>query len=245
MRLDKFQPDWLGSAKKVTVGKENTTIIDANGTQEAIESRVQEIQNQVDNTTSPYEKETLQDRLAKFVGGVAIVYVGGMTEIEMKERKDRVDDALHATKAALEEGFLPGGGVALLRAAKKLYDDPELWSQTENESEAIGFTTLLEACYTPFSTILTNAGITDDKVKEINQTIVTNKDQWYGYNTRTGNYVNMFEEGVIDPTKVTRLALENAASVAGTMLTTEALVTNIIDENAPAVPGIDPSMMMQ
>ena len=245
MRLDKFQPDWLGSAKKVTVGKENTTIIDANGTQEAIESRVQEIQNQVDNTTSPYEKETLQDRLAKFVGGVAIVYVGAATEVEMKEKKDRVDDALHATKAALEEGFLPGGGVALLRASKKLYDDPELWSQTENESEAIGFTTLLEACYAPFSTILTNAGITDDKVKEINQTIVTNKDQWYGYNTRTSNYVNMFEEGVIDPTKVTRLALENAASVAGTMLTTEALVTNIIDENAPAVPGIDPSMMMQ
>ena len=169
-----------------------------------------------------------------------------MTEVEMKEKKDRVDDALHATKAALEEGFLPGGGVALLRASKELYDDPELWSYTDNESEALGFTTLLEACGTPFCTILTNAGIARDKVVEISKIVTTSKDEWHGYNTRTGQYVNMFDEGVIDPTKVTRLALENAASVAGTMLTTEALITNIKEENnAPSMPGIDPSMMMQ
>ena len=245
MRLDKFQPDWLGSAKKVTVGKDSTTIIDANGDQEKIENRVKEIQDQIDNTNSPYEKETLQDRLAKFIGGVAIVYVGGMTEVEMKERKDRVDDALHATKAALEEGFLPGGGIALLKASKRLYDDPELWSYTENENEAIGFTTLLESCAKPFEQILENAGIMEVDINAYRKEVETNKNKWLGFNTRTNQYVDMFKEGLIDPTKVTRLALENAASVAGTMLTTEALVTNIKEENAPAVPGIDPSMMMQ
>ena len=238
MRLDKFQPDWFGEAKKVTVSKDSTTIIDAKGDEESITNRVEEIKNQIDESKSPYEIETLQDRLARFIGGVAIVYVGGHTEVEMKEKKDRVDDALHATKAALEEGILPGGGIALLNASTLLVDS---LGDFEQEDQT-GFEIVISAIEQPFFKILLNAGFQWDKIGEIEQRIKTEGNLWEGYNPRTETYVNMFNEGIIDPTKVTRLALENAASVAGTMLITEAVISNKQEKGNK--PTMDPSMMM-
>ena len=240
MRLDKFQTAWFGEAKKVTVSKDSTTIIDAKGSEETINARVEEIKTQIDESKSPYEIETLQDRLARFIGGVAIVYVGGSTEVEMKERKDRVDDALHATSAALEEGFLPGGGVALLNASSMLVD--ELIHKEENSDYATGLEIIISAIEQPFFTILENAGYEVDDIGEIEKQLKETGDLWSGYNPRTQEFVNMFNEGIIDPTKVTRLALENAASVAGTMLITEAVVSNVKDKKAS--PSMDPSMMM-
>ncbi|MGB0811942.1 MAG: TCP-1/cpn60 chaperonin family protein, partial [Flavobacteriaceae bacterium] len=155
MRLDKFDPAWLGKAKKATVGKESTTIIDAHGDEEKINQRVEEIKNQIDESASPFEKEVLQDRLAKFIGGVAIVYVGGHTEVEMKEKKDRVDDALHATKAAIEEGILPGGGIALLNASKMLADSI---GDIDGKDEQTGYEIVIQAIEKPFYQILHNAG---------------------------------------------------------------------------------------
>ena len=240
MRLDKFDSAWLGKAKKVTVGKETTTIIDAQGDEEKINQRVEDIKNQIDETSSPFEKEVLQDRLAKFIGGVAIVYVGGLTEVEMKEKKDRVDDALHATKAALQEGVLPGGGIALLNASKVL---ASTIGNIDNQDEQTGYDIVIQAIEKPFYQILHNAGYAQEGIGDIEQTIVEEgEDLWAGFNPRTASYVNMFKEGIIDPTKVTRLALENAASVAGTMLLTEAVVSNIKDEKQPA--EVDPSMFM-
>jgi len=238
MRLDKFNADWLGSANKVTVGKDTTTIIDAQGEEDAIVSRVEEIKTQIDDSSSNYETETLQNRLAKFIGGVAIVHVGGLTEIEMKEKKDRVDDALHATKAALEEGILPGGGIALLNAAMILTDS--IGSQPQEYQT--GYDIVISAIERPFYKILQNAGYNNDDIGGIEQTIKEGGDTWSGYNPREEKYVGMFESGIIDPTKVTRLALENAASVAGTMLITEAVVYKKKD-NKPQAPGIDPSML--
>ena len=238
MRLDKFQTAWFGEAKKVTVSKDSTTIIDAKGSEEAITSRVEEIKNQIDESKSPYEIETLQDRLARFVGGVAIVYVGGLTEVEMKERKDRVDDALHATSAALEEGFLPGGGIALLNASTLLVDE----IGNLQEEEQIGCEIVISAIEQPFFKILDNAGYDLDRVGDIEQAIKESGNFWEGYNPRTEQVVNMFNEGIIDPTKVTRLALENAASVAGTLLITEAVVSNRKEKEK--TPSMDPSMMM-
>jgi len=238
MRLDKFNADWLGSANKVTVGKDTTTIIDAQGEEDAIVSRVEEIKTQIDDSSSNYETETLQNRLAKFIGGVAIVHVGGLTEIEMKEKKDRVDDALHATKAALEEGILPGGGIALLNAAMMLTDS--IGSQPQEYQT--GYDIVISAIERPFYKILQNAGYNNDDIGGIEQTIKEGGDTWSGYNPREEKYVGMFESGIIDPTKVTRLALENAASVAGTMLITEAVVYKKKD-NKPQAPGIDPSML--
>jgi len=240
MRLDKFDATWLGKANKVTVGKDTTTLIDAKGTEEKISARIEEIKHQIDDTVSPYEKETLQDRLAKFIGGVAIVHVGGHTEVEMKEKKDRVDDALHATKAALEEGILPGGGIALLNAATML--EGRL-NSIESKDEYKGYQIVLNACEAPFRKILLNAGFTSDKLGEIDTELQNSKDKWLGFNPRTDKTVNMFEAGIIDPTKVTRLALENAASVAGTMLITEAVVS-ITPELNKKEDSIDPNMLL-
>lgn len=224
MKLEKFNPDWLGKAKKVTVGKETTTIIDASGDEEKITARVEELKTQIDEAKSPFEKENLQDRLAKFIGGVAIVYVGGHTEVEMKEKKDRVDDALHATRAALEEGILPGGGIALLNASKML-DETEI--ETSHPDQKLGIQFVKLACRRPFIKILENAGYTNEEIADVLNKLEAAKDGWMGYNPRKGEIVNMFAEGIIDPAKVTRLALENAASVAGTILLTEAVVSNI------------------
>ena len=251
MRLDKFDSAWLGKANKVTVSKDKTTIIDAQGSSEDIEERVTEIKSLIDESNSPFEKENLQDRLGKLIGGVAVVHVGGFTEVEMKEKKDRVDDALHATKAALEEGILPGGGIALLNCGKnlvKLKEDGVF--EDLNPSEMIGVDIITEAIGAPFRQILFNAGYDQGKIDEIVKTInlKTTKigktkvqDVWYGYNSLKEDYVNMFDEGIIDPTKVTRLALENAVSVAGTMLTTSAVVSINKEDEKDA---IDPAQQM-
>ncbi len=245
MRLDKFQTDWLGSANKVTVGKDVTTIIDAKGDDDAINNRVEEIKNQIDQSTSPFDKETLQNRLAKFLGGVAIVHVGGHTEVEMKEKKDRVDDALHATQAALEEGILPGGGIALLNAGLWLTDtlNNELDDSPKPEGDKLtGYDIVINACERPFYKILENAGYPTPKIGDIEEQIKSNGSEWFGYNPREEDFFDMFKEGIIDPTKVTRLALENAASVAGTLLITEAVVSKgkSKKDTAPA----DPSQML-
>jgi chaperonin GroEL len=225
MRLDKFNPEWLGQARKVTVGKDDTTIVDGKGDAEAIEARVEEIKSLIDNSKSPFEKETLQDRLGRLVGGVAIVHVGGQSELEMKEKKDRVEDALHATKAALEEGILPGGGVALLNAADSMEIPADL-----NSSEAVGYGILMTAIQRPFETILSNAGYDAHKIHDIADEIVGSDNFWHGYNLRSEAYVDMFAEGIIDPAKVTRLALENASSIARTMLTTECVISNVKED---------------
>ena len=243
MRLDKFNPDWLGKAGKVTVGKETTTIIDAKGTEESIDHKVNEIRQQIDDSNSPYEIEKLQERLAAFVGGVAIVHVGGHTEVEMKEKKDRVDDALSATKAALEEGILPGGGIALLNAANYLTETRANKELTDDEN--IGYDILTSAIERPFFKILENAGYDEDSIENIETTVKESNERWSGFNPRTEEYVNMYDSGIIDPTKVTRLALENAASVAGTMLITEAVVYKVPgDGNDEGTPGIDPNMLL-
>ena len=239
MRLDKFDIKWLGKATKATVTKDTTTIIDALGEEEQISNRVSDIKTLIEESNSPFEKENLQDRLAKFLGGVAIVHVGGHTEVEMKEKKDRVDDALHATKAALQEGILPGGGIALLNAALHLTG---LIGGVAEESQ-IGYDIVVNAIERPFYKILLNAGFNNDHIGELEESIKESGDQWVGYNPRTEKIVNMFEEGIIDPTKVTRLSLENAASVAGTLLITEAVVSKGKDKKE-AAPGMDPSMLM-
>ena len=239
MRLDKFDPSWLGKANKVTVGKDSTTIIDAKGDEEKISSRIDDIKNQIDNSNSPYEKEKLQERLAAFIGGVAIVHVGGHTEVEMKEKKDRVDDALHATRAALEEGLLPGGGIALLNGSMVLV---EQIGDLEGDQQ-IGYDIIISALERPFYKILENAGYSNDEIGDIELNVKEDGSFWFGYNPREEDYFDMFKEGIIDPTKVTRLALENAASVAGTLLITEAVVTKNKDKNeAPA--GVDPNMLL-
>ena len=246
MRLDKFNMDWLGTATKVTVGKDTTTIIDANGSEESIKERVDEIKAQIDDTVSPYDKEKLQERLSKFMGGISIVHVGGNTELEMKEKKDRVEDALHATKAAIEEGFLPGGGTALLYAAQWLTETLQNPDQPEITGDKLtGYDIVVSACERPFYKILENAGYSLDQIGDIELTLKEDGNFWYGYNPKEDDYFDMFKEGIIDPTKVTRLALENAASIASTMLITEAVVSKVpSEEKDPSTPGIDPSMLM-
>jgi len=239
MRLEKFDVKWLGSANKITVGKDATTIIDAKGDEEAITQRIEEIKTQIDETVSPYEKENLQNRLAKFMGGVAVVHVGGHTEVEMKEKKDRVDDALHATKAALEEGILPGGGIALLNASEMLTSQPG----DETGDEEVGFEIIASALQRPFAKILENAGKSAQNIEDLKDRILSEGDFWFGFNPREEDFFNMFKEGIIDPTKVTRLALENAASVAGTLLITEAVVSKG-KEKKDLGGGIDPNMLM-
>jgi len=241
MRLEKFDTEWLGKANKATISKESTTIIDAQGSEESINQRIALLKDLIEESQSPFEKENLQSRLAKFIGGVAVVNVGGHTEIEMKEKRDRVEDALHATKAALEEGVLPGGGIALCNAAMKLTFEIE---DVENEDERKGYDIIINACEQPFFKILSNAGYNKNDITDIEVKIKETGDEWDGYNPRADKYVNMFTEGIIDPTKVTRLALENAASVAGTLLITEAVVSKGKEkENKPAG-GVDPSMLL-
>jgi len=239
MRLDKFDSAWLGTAKKVVVGKETATIIDAQGEEEAIHSRVEELKSQIDESSSNYEIENLQERLAAFIGGVAIVHVGGHTEVEMKEKKDRVDDALHPTKAALEEGILPGGGIALLNASKYLSG---IIGDISVKDQQTGYDIVIQSIEKPFFQILENAGYSNVNAGDVEESVLTSEgDTWAGYDPRKEEVVNMLEAGIIDPTKVTRLALENAASVAGTMLITETVISNIKEKENK---GIDPNMMM-
>ena len=239
MRLDKFDSDWLGKAGKVTVTKDKTTIIDAKGSEESINQRVAMLRDLIEESNSPFEKENLQDRLGKMIGGVAMVHVGGHTEVEMKEKKDRVDDALHATKAALEEGILPGGGIALLNAGTALREAKAKGKFKKlTSSELIGVDILTEAIERPFYQILYNAGYDEAKIEGIRETLnQKSRDKWYGYNSRAEDFANMFKEGIIDPTKVTRLALENAVSVAGTLLITEAVVSIQEDETEKEDPA--------
>ena len=218
MRLDKTTFDQLGTCRGVTVEKEKTTIVDGNGTEEIITSRLEEIKDQINRAESNYAVEQLQNRLAKMAGGVAVINVGGFTETEMKERKDRVDDALHATRAALDEGIVAGGGVALLEARAKLVEANQLVCEGD---ETIGSQILLNALEKPFIQILKNAGI--DKYHSI---LAAVEHDFKGYNIQTESYVDMIKEGIIDPTKVTRTALENAVSVAGTMLITECTIVD-------------------
>jgi len=228
IRLESIKMEDLGQAKKVTIDKDNTTIIEGAGQATAIEGRVRQLRAQVEDTTSDYDREKLQERLAKLVGGVAIIKVGAATETEMKEKKARVEDAMHATKAAVEEGIVPGGGVALLRAAKVLKD-----LKLEGD-EQIGVRIIIRAIEEPMRWIATNAGhegsIVVQRVKEM-------KDE-EGFNAQTEQYENLVEAGVIDPTKVVRSALQNAASIASLLLTTEAVISQIPEEQAEAaMPG--------
>lgn len=224
----------LGRAEKITITKENTTIVGGAGDKAAITERAQLIRQQISTTTSDYDREKLQERLGKLAGGVAVLYVGATTEVEMKEKKDRVEDALNATRAAVEEGYLPGGGVAYIRAAEVLKN-----LKGANEDENIGIRIVARAIEEPLRQIALNAGV-DGSV--IVQKIREGKAD-FGYNARTDEYVNMFEAGVIDPTKVARVALENAASVAGMFLTTECGIVDI-PEPAPAAPAMPAGGMM-
>ena len=231
MKLDKFSWEWFGEARTATIGKEQTTIVDGKGTIESIETRIEELQQQIDKATTPFEIEKLQERLAKFVGGVAIIHVGGNTETEMKEKKDRVDDALHATKAAIEEGIVPGGGVALLYASNGI------------KANTTGAQIVVEACAKPFNQILVNAGFTEVKGQILaDQLCNSGNDAWAGFNIKTEEVADMKKAGIIDPTKVARTALQNAASVAGTVLLTECTVVDEPSEESNE-PQIDPSMM--
>ena len=234
-RLDKITFDQLGTARGITIEKERTTIVDGNGTEENITARLTEIKDQIERAESNYALEQLQQRLAKMAGGVAVINVGGFTETEMKERKDRVDDALHATRAALDEGIVAGGGVALLEAKSRLHKANQLICEGD---ETIGAEILMNAIEKPFIQILLNAGI--NKYHNILANVEASKDNFQGYNIKTGEYVDMIKEGIIDPTKVTRTALENAVSVAGTMLITECTIVDDPKEKNEA----DPMSMM-
>lgn len=227
-KLDDTQIDQLGVAEKVTIDKDNTTIINGSGKKDAIAGRVKEIKAQIETTTSDYDREKLQERLAKLSGGVAVLYVGAATEVEMKEKKDRVDDALHATRAAVEEGTIPGGGVALIRTISVLDK-----LKGGNEDEQVGIDIVKIALESPLRQIAENAGVEGSIVVHN----VKNGKKDYGYNARTETYEDLYKAGVIDPTKVTRVALENAASIASMILTTECAVTEKVEKEAPAMPG--------
>jgi chaperonin GroEL len=232
MKLEGATMDMLGTAEKITVNKDNTTIVNGAGDKAEIQGRIAQLKSQIETTTSDYDKEKLQERLAKMAGGVAVLYVGAPSEVEMKEKKDRVDDALSATRAAIEEGTVPGGGVAYIRAIEALEG-----LKGENEDETTGIEIIKRAIEEPLRQIVINAGkegaVVVQKVKE-------GKGD-YGYNARTDVYENLCETGVIDPAKVTRVALENAASIAGMFLTTECVVTEKKEENASAMP-MNPGM---
>ena len=227
--LENTTPDMLGKAEKVVITKENTTIVNGAGNKEDIAERAELIRKQIATTTSDYDREKLQERLGKLAGGVAVLYVGAATEVEMKEKKDRVEDALNATRAAVEEGFVPGGGVAYVRAAEVLRD-----MKGDNDDETTGIHIVARALEEPLRQIAANAGV---EGSVIIQKIREGKDD-FGYNARTDEYCNLYEAGVIDPTKVSRVALENAASVAGMFLTTECAIAEIPEkEAAPAMPA--------
>ncbi len=217
-KLDQTTMDLLGTAEKITVDKDNTTIVNGAGSAEQINGRIGQIKQQIETTTSDYDREKLQERIAKLAGGVAVLYVGAATEVEMKEKKDRVDDALHATRAAVEEGIVAGGGVALVRAIAALKD-----IKGENEDQTIGIQIVRKSLEAPLRTIADNAGVEGSVIL---QGVLTGKGDSYGYNARTNEFEDLKKAGVIDPTKVTRIALENAASIAGMVLTTECVIND-------------------
>ena len=227
LSLEKAELAQLGTAKRVQITKDNTTIIDGYGSEDAIKARVAQIRAQAEESTSDYDKEKLQERLAKLAGGVAVLYVGAASEVEMKEKKDRVDDALHATRAAVEEGIVAGGGVALLRAKKALDT-----LKADNADEATGIKIISRAVEAPLRTIVENAGLEGSVVVAK----VAEGSGDFGYNAKTDEYVDMLKAGIIDPKKVTRVALENAASVAGMILTTECALVEIKEENGGGSP---------
>ena len=238
-KLENTTLEMLGQTDKIVIDKDNTTVVNGKGEKDAITLRVNQIKAQMETTTSDYDREKLQERLAKLAGGVAVLYVGAASEVEMKEKKDRVDDALHATRAAVEEGIVPGGGVALVRAAKALNS-----IKTENEDEKTGVQIITKAIEAPIRQIVANAGgegaVIVSKIQEGKAD--------FGYNAKTDTFEHMLEAGIIDPTKVTRVALENAASVAGMLLTTECVLTDIPEENPTppmggGMPGGMPGMM--
>ena len=228
LSLEKATIKDLGRAKKVQVSKENTTIIDGAGESSGIEGRIKQIKAQIEETSSDYDREKLQERVAKLAGGVAVIKVGASTEIEMKEKKARVEDALHATRAAVEEGIVPGGGVALIRAKAAIKD-----LKGANEDQNHGIQIALRAMEAPLREIVTNAG---EEPSVILNKVADGKDN-FGYNAATGEYVDMVEAGILDPTKVTRTALQNAASIAGLMITTEAMVAEAPKKEEPAMPA--------
>ena len=231
-KLENATLEYLGTSKRVVSDKDNSTIVGGSGATDAIKGRINEIKVQIEKTSSDYDREKLQERLAKLSGGVAVINVGAATEVEMKEKKARVEDALHATRAAVEEGIIPGGGVALLRAI------PSLDKVKVDEEEAVGVDIVRRALESPLRQICENAGV---EPSIIAQAIREGKND-YGYDARTSEYVNMFKAGIIDPTKVARVAVENACSIAGMILTTEAAVTELPEKDAPAMPPMDPGM---
>jgi chaperonin GroEL len=218
----------LGTAKRVEISKENTTIVDGAGQKSDIEGRVAQIKAQIEETTSDYDKEKLQERLAKLAGGVAVIKVGGATEVEVKERKDRVDDALNATRAAVEEGIVPGGGVALLRAASALK------AKGVNNDQQAGINLVKRALQEPVRQIVENAG---DEGSVVVGKILENSSMNFGYNAQTGEYGDMITMGIVDPVKVVRTALQDAASVASLLITTEAMIAETPKDAPPAMPG--------
>jgi chaperonin GroEL len=236
--LENATLDMLGTAEKIEIDKDNTTIVNGAGEKEAIQARVGQIKAQIESTTSDYDREKLQERLAKLAGGVAVLYVGAPTEVEMKEKKDRVDDALAATRAAVEEGIVPGGGVALIRAISTLDK-----LKGENEDEMTGIQIVKRAAEEPLRQIIANAG---GEGAVIVQKVREGKDD-FGYNARTDKYEDLYAAGVIDPTKVTRIAVENAASIASMLLTTECVIADEPEEAGAnmhgGMPGGMPGMM--
>jgi chaperonin GroEL len=234
IKLENVQVADLGRAKKITIDKDNTTIVEGSGKQADIEGRVKTIRSQVEETTSDYDREKLQERLAKLVGGVAVIKVGAATETEMKEKKARVEDAMHATRAAVEEGIVPGGGVALVRAAKVLDDAKAIIGKGGDPDERIGVAIVRRALEEPLRQIVQNAGKEGAVVVE---KVRNDKNDNFGFNAATEEYEDLVKAGVIDPAKVTRTALQNAASIAGLMLTTEAMVSEIPEEDKAPMPG--------
>jgi chaperonin GroEL len=229
IKLENVTLDMLGGAKKVVITKDDTTIVDGAGKKEDIKARVAQIKAQIEDTTSDYDKEKLQERLAKLAGGVAVIKVGGVTEMEVKEKKDRVDDALNATRAAVEEGILPGGGVALIRTRTVLDS-----LKPANEDQKVGINIIRRALQAPARQIAENAG--EDGAVVVGK-ILDNSDYAFGYNAASGEYGDLVKQGVIDPAKVVRTALQDAASVAGLLITTEAMVAEKPRKNAPPMPG--------
>jgi chaperonin GroEL len=233
LSLEKATLDDLGSAKRILISKDNSTIIDGAGNHAEIEARVEQVRAQIEEATSDYDKEKLQERVAKLAGGVAVIKVGAATEVEMKEKKARVEDALHATRAAVEEGVVPGGGVALLRARAAIAD-----LKGDNHEQNMGISIARRAMEEPLRQICANAG---DEPSVILNKVEEGKGQ-FGYNAATGEYGDMLEMGILDPTKVTRSALQNAASVAGLIITTEAMVAELPKEEAMSAGGGMPDM---
>ncbi|HSH52087.1 MAG TPA: chaperonin GroEL [Bacteroidales bacterium] len=228
LTLENATLDMLGTCEKISIDKENTTIVNGDGAKENIDARVSQIKAQIESSTSDYDKEKLQERLAKLAGGVAVIYVGAASEVELKEKKDRIDDALSATRAAVEEGIISGGGVAYIRAIKELEN-----LKGDNDDETTGIAIIKRAIEEPLRQIVENAGVEGSVVV---QKVKEGKDD-FGYNARTNQFENLYESGVIDPTKVARIAIENAASIAGMFLTTECVITEEEEEAPPPMPA--------